>query len=255
MNAPSFDLAGKVAVVTGASSGIGEAIAIGLALMGVSVGCVARPSDRLDDVVAGICGRGGAALVADADVTDKNGLESAIAATEERFGPINLAVNAAGIANSGPAESMSLEQFQHLMNVNVTGIFLSCQAEAGRMIAGGGGSIVNIASMSGTIANRGLLQAHYNSSKAAVIQMGRSLAWEWASRGIRVNTVSPGYTNTPMARRPEQIGAMAGYALDTPLGRNAESEEIVGPVVFLLSSAASFVTGIDLLVDGGHTIW
>ena len=150
---------------------------------------------------------------------------------------------------------MPLEQFRNLYDVNVTGVFLSCQAEARHMLAAGTGSIVNISSMSATIANRGLLQAHYNSSKAAVIHMGRSLAWEWASRGVRVNTVSPGYTNTPMARRPEQIEKMAGYALDTPLGRNAEPEEIVGPVVFLLSDAASFVTGIDMLVDGGHTIW
>lgn len=255
MSAPHFDLAGRVAVVTGASSGIGEAIAIGLAEMGVSVGCVARPSDRLDAVVAGITERGGVALAAPAAVTDQAALTAAVGRVAAELGPLSLAVNSAGIANSNPAESMPLEQFQDLMNVNVTGVFLSCQAQARHMLSGGGGAIVNISSMSATIANRGLLQAHYNASKAAVIQMSRSLAWEWATRGIRVNTVSPGYTNTPMARRPEQIAKMAGYAQDTPLGRNAEPEEIVGPVVFLLSDASSFVTGIDLIVDGGHTIW
>jgi NAD(P)-dependent dehydrogenase (short-subunit alcohol dehydrogenase family) len=255
VNAPAFELRGRTAVITGASSGIGEAIAVGLAAMGVKVGCVARPSDRLDAVVAGIVAAGGEAVSAPADVTDEAGLRSALDDVAASLGPIGLAVNSAGIANAGPAETMPLSQFEHLMNVNVTGVFLSCQAEARHMLAAGGGSIVNIASMSATIANRGLFQAHYNSSKAAVIQMGRSLAWEWAPRGIRVNTVSPGYTNTPMARRPEQIGAMAGYAADTPLGRNAEPAEIVGPVVFLLSDAASFVTGIDMLVDGGHTIW
>jgi NAD(P)-dependent dehydrogenase (short-subunit alcohol dehydrogenase family) len=255
VTAPDFDLGGRVALVTGASSGIGEAIAVGLAAMGVKVGCVARRSDRLDAVVAGIGERGGVATAAPADVRDQAGLTAAVDAVADELGPPTLAVNSAGIADSNPGESMPLDQFQNLYDVNVRGVFLSCQAEARHMLAAGRGSIVNIASMSGTIANRGLLQAHYNSSKAAVIHMGRSLAWEWADRGVRVNTVSPGYTNTPMARRPEQVEKMAGYALDTPVRRNAEPEEIVGPVVFLLSDAASFVTGVDLLVDGGHTIW
>ncbi len=130
-----------------------------------------------------------------------------------------------------------------------------CQAEGQALIRNGGGSIVNIASMSATIANRGLHQAHYNSAKAAVVHLGRSLAWEWAASGVRVNSISPGYTYTPMTQRPEQRDAMAGYAKDTPLGRNAQPEDMVGPVIFLLSRAASFVTGVDLLVDGGHVIW
>ncbi|GAA2016167.1 SDR family oxidoreductase [Nakamurella flavida] len=250
-----FDLTGRVAVVTGASSGIGEAIAVGLAAMGVKVGCVARQSDRLTAVVAGILERGGSAVAAPATVVDRQAVVGAVDHIAAELGPITLAVNSAGIADAHPAESMPVEQFTRLYDTNVTGVFLSCQAEARHMIANGGGSIVNIASMSGSIANRGLFQAHYNSAKAAVIHMGRSLAWEWADRGVRVNTISPGYTNTPMARRPEQVDLMAGYARDTPLGRNAEPEEIVGPAVFLLGDAAAFVTGVDLLVDGGHTIW
>jgi len=150
---------------------------------------------------------------------------------------------------------MPEEQWRHVIDVDLTGVFLSCQAEGQAMIRNGGGSIVNIASMSATIANRGLHQAHYNSAKAGVVHLGRSLAWEWAASGVRVNSISPGYTYTPMTQRPEQRDAMEGYAHDTPLGRNAQPEDMVGPVVFLLSRAAAFVTGVDLLVDGGHVIW
>jgi len=109
--------------------------------------------------------------------------------------------------------------------------------------------------MSATIANRGLHQAHYNAAKAGVVQLGRSLAWEWAPHGIRVNSISPGYTYTPMTKRPEQVEAMEGYAAATPMGRNAQPEDIAAPVAFLLSSAAGYITGVDLLVDGGHVIW
>jgi NAD(P)-dependent dehydrogenase (short-subunit alcohol dehydrogenase family) len=174
---------------------------------------------------------------------------------EQELGPLSAAVNAAGIANAAPAEEMPLQQWQRVLDVNLTGVFLSCQAEARAMLRNRGGAIVNIASMSATIANRDLYQAHYNAAKAGVVHLGRSLAWEWARRGIRVNSISPGYTYTPMTRRPEQAEAMEGYARDTPIGRNAQPEDIAGPAVFLLSPAAGYVTGVDLLVDGGFVIW
>ena len=123
------------------------------------------------------------------------------------------------------------------------------------MLEHGRGAIVNIASMSGSIANRGLLQAHYNSSKAAVAHLTKSLAIEWADRGIRVNAISPGYTATPMNLRPEVAEQVTQFERDTPLGRMATVEELVGPAIFLLSEAASFCTGVDLLVDGGFTCW
>lgn len=123
------------------------------------------------------------------------------------------------------------------------------------MLTAGRGSIVNIASMSGVIANRGLMQAHYNSAKAAVIHLSKSLAVEWAQRGIRVNAISPGYTATPMNTRPEMIHQTRAFEEQTPMGRMAGVDELVGPAVFLSSKAASFCTGIDLLVDGGFCCW
>ena len=123
------------------------------------------------------------------------------------------------------------------------------------MLAGGRGSIVNIASMSGVIVNRGLMQAHYNSSKAAVIHLSKSLAMEWAQRGVRVNTISPGYTATPMNNRPEMVHQVRQFESETPMARMASVDELVGPAVFLSSGAASFCTGVDLLVDGGFCCW
>ncbi len=117
------------------------------------------------------------------------------------------------------------------------------------------GAIINIASMSGSIVNRGLLQAHYNSSKAAVMHLSKSLAMEWADRGIRVNSISPGYTATPMNLRPEVAEQVKIFERDTPLGRMATVDELVGPAVFLSSRAASFCTGVDLIVDGGFVCW
>lgn len=252
---PNFRFDGRVAAVTGASSGIGRAIALGVAASGAAVGCIDLEGSDLAGVTAEIIAAGGRAISAPANVTNPDAMAASIQLIEKELGPLSLAVNAAGIANAAPAEKMPLEQWNRVIDVDLTGVFVSCQAEARAMIAGGRGAIVNIASMSATIANRGLFQAHYNAAKAGVIQLGKSLAWEWAAAGVRVNSVSPGYTYTPMTKRPEQVDAMAGYAADTPLRRNAQPEDIVGPVVFLLSDAASFVTGTEVLADGGYVIW
>ena len=188
-------------------------------------------------------------------MTEPDSLAEAVRRTEAELGPLSLAVNSAGIANAAPAEEMSLAQWQRVVDVDLTGVFLSCQAEGRAMLRHGGGAIVNIASMSGSIVNRGLLQAHYNAAKAGVVHLTKSLAMEWADRRIRVNAISPGYTATPMNTRPEVAEQVQIFEAETPLGRMATVDEIVGPAVFLLSDAASFCTGVDLLVDGGFTCW
>lgn len=251
-----FSLEGKISFVTGAGSGIGQRIAVGLAEAGASVGCFdLASSSGLNGTVGQIEKVGGRAIALTGDVTQAADLHQAVDTVEKVLGPLSIAINCAGIANAVAAEEMPLAQWQKVIDVNLTGIFLSCQAEAKVMLPRKQGAIVNIASMSGTIVNRGLLQAHYNSSKAAVIHLSKSLAMEWSDRGVRVNSISPGYTLTPMNLRPEVAEARKQFEADTPLGRMATVDELVGPAVFLSSPAASFCTGIDLLVDGGFVCW
>lgn len=251
-----FDLGGQTAFVTGAGSGIGQAIAVGLAEAGANVACFDLPGSRdLAGTVERIQAHGRRALALEGSVTSAADLEAAVARTEAELGPLSLAVNSAGIANAQAAEELELERWQRMFDINLTGVMLSCQAQARVMLPRGKGAIVNIASMSGSIVNRGLLQAHYNTSKAGVIHLTKSLAMEWAERGIRVNCISPGYTATPMNTRPEVADQVKIFEQTTPLGRMAEVEEMVGPAIFLCSPAASFCTGVDLIVDGGFVCW
>jgi NAD(P)-dependent dehydrogenase (short-subunit alcohol dehydrogenase family) len=251
-----FSLEGKNAFVTGAGSGIGQRIAVGFAEAGASVGCFdLASSSGLNDTVKRIEGVGRRGLALTGDVTQAENLAAAISTLEKELGPLSVAANCAGIANAAAAEEMSLAQWQRVFDINLTGVFLSCQAEARVMLPRKQGSIVSIASMSGTIVNRGILQAHYNASKAAVMHLSKSLAMEWSGSGIRVNTISPGYTATPMNLRPEVAEQVKQFEADTPLGRMATVDEMVGPAVFLSSQAASFCTGIDLIVDGGFVCW
>ncbi|TMV83486.1 SDR family oxidoreductase [Thioclava sp. BHET1] len=251
-----FDLSGQTAFVTGAGSGIGQRIAIGIAQSGADVALIDRRSDDgLRQTAEAIARAGRRSISLAVDVTDSEALNSAVRQTEAELGPLSLAVNAAGIANANPAEEMEESQFQTMMDVNLKGVFLSCQAEARAMLVHERGAIVNIASMSGVIVNRGLMQCHYNAAKAGVIHMSKSMAMEWVGRGLRVNSISPGYTATPMNTRPEMVHQTRLFEEQTPMQRMASVDEMVGPAVFLLSQAASFVTGVDLLVDGGFCCW
>ena len=257
LNAPAlFDLSGCVAFVTGAGSGIGQRIAIGLAQCGADVACLdRREDDGLAETADAIKGAGRKVLTITADVTNKGSLVEAVAKTEEALGALGIAVNSAGIANANPCEEMEEEQYQTLMDINMKGVFFSCQAEAEAMLKHGKGSIINIASMSGVIVNRGLMQVHYNSSKAGVIHMSKSMAMEWVDRGVRVNSISPGYTATPMNTRPEMVHQTKEFESQTPMQRMADVNEMVGPAIFLASDASSYCTGVDLLVDGGFCCW
>ena len=252
-----FDLDGRSVFVTGAASGIGARVALGLAEAGADVSCVdlAASHDGAADTASRIEALGRRAVVIDTDVTDADALDAAVAAHVDAHGRLDHALNCAGVNHGAHAEEMEPADFRRVVDINLTGVFLSCRAQGRVMLEQGHGSIVNIASMSATIANRGLWQVHYNSSKAGVKHLTTTLALEWARRGVRVNALSPGYIETAMISGPEWTEKKEGFAADTPMGRMGTPDDLVGPAVFLLSDAASYVTGADLLADGGFTGW
>lgn len=247
---PLFELGGKVAAVTGGARGIGRACADGLQEFGARIALLDVLEDRVQQSAQEM-GNGTLGLVC--DVTDKAAVTDAFAVIEREFGQLDILVCSAGLCIWAEAEEMTEEEWDKVLDINLKGIFLCCQAAARLMIPRKSGSIINIASMSGSIVNRPQSQVAYNSSKAAVVHLSRSLAAEWAEYGIRVNSISPGYTLSELTRQFSQY--FEWWYPYIPMGRMAEPEELVGAVVYLASDAASYTTGHDLVIDGGYSVW
>lgn len=246
-----FRLDGKTAVVTGGAQGIGEAIASGLSDAGARVFIC----DINAETASTTAQRLGVEFVV-ADVTDSTAVEAAFDRVVSEAGSLDIAVNNAGIVHNHPSESLTDEDWRRVLSVNLDGVFYSCRAAGSRMLEQGSGSIINTGSMSGHITNRPQPQAAYNAAKAAVIHLTKSLAGEWSPRGVRVNSISPGYVGTELTKRGMSNDEWRQAWLEgTPMGRVAEPAEIAPAVVFLASDAASFCTGTDLVVDGGYTVW
>ena len=242
-----FRLDGRTALVTGAAQGIGFEIARGLAEAGAGVIIADMNSEVGEAAASRLNGR-----FERLNVTDPGEVRDLAA----RLGGVSILVNNAGIVRNVPAEDGSDDDWKAVMSVNLDGVFWCCREFGRRMLDAGRGSIVSTASMSGLISNHPQPQSSYNASKAAVIHLTRSLAGEWAGRGVRVNAVAPGYTATPMTilglETPEWRDT---WLKETPMGRLAEPAEIAPAVLYLASDASSFVTGHTLLVDGGYTVW
>jgi len=251
------ELDGRTAVVTGGGRGIGLACAQALASAGARI--VLLEHD------AAIAGSGAATLAAGgahvtqlvADVTDPDAVDAAAARIASDGRNVDILVCSAGVAISGvAAEDATNEQWRRVIDVNLNGVFWSCRAFGRGMLERRRGSIVAIGSMSGLIVNRPQEQASYNASKAAVHHLVKSLAAEWASRGVRVNAVAPTYVDTPMTRTALQNDAMREtWLAATPMGRVGRPEEIASIVRFLASDASSLMTGSIVVADAGYTCW
>jgi NAD(P)-dependent dehydrogenase (short-subunit alcohol dehydrogenase family) len=249
-----FRLDGKYAVVTGANRGLGLAFARGLASAGARVGLLVRDGEGGASVREEIAAAGGAADVFIADVTDQPQVRRVADEVAALSGGPDVLVCNAGACIHAPAFDVGEADWRSIIDVNLTGVWNCCQAFGRRMVEAGHGSIVNIGSMSGFIVNRPQWQPAYNASKAAVHHLTRSLAAEWAVHNVRVNAIAPGYVETEMtpAHRPE---FRQNWILDAPMQRCAQPDEIVPGVLFLASSASSFVTGSVLVMDGGYSVF
>jgi NAD(P)-dependent dehydrogenase (short-subunit alcohol dehydrogenase family) len=246
-----FSLKGKVAIVTGGSRGIGQVVAIGLAKAGAQVAIFSRTQAK--ETVAMIEACGGTAYSIQVDVTDERGIDTAVSHVLERSGSVDIVFNNAGACIHKDTISASLAEWNEIINVNLTGVYIVARAAGKAMIERGiHGSIINMASMSGSIVNVPQWQASYNASKAGVIHLSRSLAVEWADYGIRVNSLSPGYIGTPMSADTPQELKDAWMPL-IPLHRMGDPEELIPAVLYLATNASGYTTGSDVVVDGAYS--
>ena len=262
-----MELEGRVAIVTGGAGDLGRAAALALADSGAAVVIADTVESPFKEVAREVLDRGGSSAGIAVDVTDRRSIDGLIEECLERFRRIDLLVSCAGIArgqeqwgenNWKSIEELSEADWRRIIDINLTGTFLCCQAVGKVMIEQRHGVIINVGSISGVVANKGLLgHGAYCASKAGVIGLTRALAAEWAPNNIRVNCVSPGYMATRMVERvrknlPEVYTTQVDM---TPMGRFGEPQEFAALVVFLASTGASYITGQNLLMDGGYTAW
>lgn len=253
-----FSLEGKVAIVTGAGRGLGKAMAKGLAEVGADIVVAELQKNLAEESAADLAEIGVNTLPVQTDVTNVHSVKEMVSRALDNWSKVDILLNNAGVCRNIPAEKMSEEEWDKVINVNLKGVFL-CAREVGKHMIerGGGGAIINVSSMSGSIANYPQPQIAYNVSKAGVTMVTKSLASEWAEHDIRVNEIAPGYMGTEMTKKfmtshPEDIDEF--WLKPTPMKRVGEPEELAGIAVYLASEASSFMTGSTVTIDGGYTV-
>ena len=248
-----FDLSGKTAIVTGGNGGIGFAMAAALGEAGASIALVARDAAKGKTAVDNLCGRGIKAAFCAADVTDENSVRETVEAIASRFGSVNILVNNAGIAIRKRPEDYSLAEWHKVLDTNLTSAFLLAHAVYPHMCRAGAGKIVNIGSIMSNLAAP--FTVAYSASKGGLVQMTKALATAWATDDIQVNAILPGWIETDLtvSAREQVDGLHDNVMRRTPAKRWGTPDDFKGPVLFLSSSASDFVTGTQLLVDGGYS--
>ena len=249
-----FSLRGKVAVVTGGNRGIGRAIATGFAEAGAAVAVVGRDEAKSAETVEELRAIGATAVAIKADVTARSELEAMVATASDALGPIDVLVNNAGIGFHADALTLSDSDWRRAFDTNLDAVWAASQIVGRQMTARRTGSIINIGSISGFIINRPQWHAPYGITKAAVHHLTKSLAAEWASSGVRVNAIAPGYVKTEIAST-EYEDYRRYWRDEVPMQRYASPEEIAPIALLLASDAGSFITGSVFVVDGGYTLW
>lgn len=250
MGHPLFDLTGKVAVVIGGTSGIGLAMALGLAEAGADVAATSRRAEQVDEAAAQIEARGRKTLRLQSDVGDRASLQALLDGALEAFGTVDILINCAGKIKREPTLSVSEDTWNDTMNTNVTGTLRACQIFGEHMLARGSGKIINIASLNTFVSLKEVTA--YAASKAAVGALTKSLAVEWSSQGVNVNAIAPGVFRTALNQKLlDESERGRELLMRTPIGRFGRTEELVGAAIFLASAASDFVTGEILVVDGG----
>lgn len=250
MGHPLFDLTGKVAVVIGGTSGIGLAMALGLAEAGADVAATSRRAEQVDEAAAQIEARGRKTLRLQSDVGDRASLQALLDGALEAFGTVDILINCAGKIKREPTLSVTEDTWNDTMNTNVTGTLRACQIFGEHMLARGSGKIINIASLNTFVSLKEVTA--YAASKAAVGALTKSLAVEWSSQGVNVNAIAPGVFRTALNQKLlDESERGRELLMRTPIGRFGRTEELVGAAIFLASAASDFVTGEILVVDGG----